>query len=200
MQKLYYIFFFLITIISCTAETKKDYNNEEKCTDDRSLNKSIIQDSIYYITPNVNLGRYEGYATLEEWKKNVREHSDVDCYMQLIIYYSEYPNDQDEMIELAEIMIKTKDKNEPYILDYYDYVKRSKKSNKIQLINRAIKYLKTISSRNDDIFSVQARSSLSELFNEGIWVKRDTIIADYLYNGGLKLDSIIQARQKMYLK
>ncbi|MDR0232144.1 MAG: hypothetical protein LBI82_08510 [Dysgonamonadaceae bacterium] len=196
-----YLFIFLITIpFSCTNGNKKE-TGHTKNHDSVSLLEDVKEEkqdtAVLRISPDLNLGYPKDEATLKMWQQKVLKDADKYFYKQLLFYYSDNPHLQDEMIKYSEAMIKRHKENGIYILDYYDYVKDSKSTQKNKLMIRAINSLKELLKRNDevDITLVEVGVTLSELYREGIYVKRDTVIADYLYAGGRNLDSIIQVRK-----
>ncbi|GHV17522.1 hypothetical protein FACS1894169_12840 [Bacteroidia bacterium] len=61
-------------------------------------------------------------------------------------------------------------------------------------MKKAIKYLQPLLKSENRYVNFQARSFLSETYKNGIYVKKDSIIARYLKDGGCNLDSIIHRR------
>jgi len=198
-----YLFMFLFAIgFSCTREGKKEKSYPKKEESIYLLEgvKEEGQDTLSGILEKPKLSISFSYrnpkdkATLKEWQQLVVEKGSEYFYDHLSNYYSENPHLQDEMIKYSEIMITKYKKSDGYITDFYDYVKDSKSAQKGKLMIRAIKYLKeSLKNGEDPLGNVGDR--LSELYREGIYVKKDTVIADYLYSGGRNLDSIIQVRK-----
>ncbi|GAE86543.1 hypothetical protein JCM10512_5062 [Bacteroides reticulotermitis JCM 10512] len=54
--------------------------------------------------------------------------------------------------------------------------------------------LSKVSKEENGLFSF-ARKYLAKEYREGIYVLKDTVIANYLYNDGCNLDSILKARR-----
>lgn len=140
---------------------------------------------------------------LKKWKKKVLEEADGYSYDKLMmIYFNINDNKKNGIpIKYIEAMIN---KGSPtqrirYKVDYFDYVYRSEIPNKRQLMKKAIKYMKEAAKCETtyDINILNAKINLSKVYREGIYVKRDTVIADYLYDNSDKitdLDSIIKVR------
>lgn len=188
----------LVIIISCKYETKKnnyltEYTNNKSLSNEDSI-EMYKRDSVILISSDLRENP-PSEITLKRWKEKVKKEADDYYYTQLIFYYSENPQLIDEMIEYSEIMINKSKKNAVYIIDYYDYVKNSNSQQKDKLMVKAIEYLEKL-LKTEGYTAFQAKVRLSELYREGIYVKKDTIVANYLKNGGIRLDSIIQARSK----
>ncbi len=195
-----YLLTFLVALtFSCANNAKKVEN--EKCSENVSLLKDASKEKKdssvirYSFTPDINNGNPVDEATLRRWQQKVIEEADAYYYDQLASYYINNPHLQDEMIKYSEIMVRRKNPNDTYILEFYKYVKQSKTPRKEKLMIKVIKRLKDLSERDEVFFSLMARSKLSELYREGIYLPKDTVIAEYLYKGGGNLDSIIQVRK-----
>lgn len=136
--------------------------------------------------------------------KKVINEADPYYYTRIDDYYCNATNFQKKglakkMIKYTEIMIRYHKRNESYKLLYYFYVKEADLPNKKQLMKTAIKYLKEVAKdKTNSIINISnAMVDLSEIYREGTYVKRDTVMANYLYNNSDKatnLDSLIKAR------
>ncbi len=198
-MKIYLVIFIVTVISSCVSKAKKVEN--EKCSENVSLLKDASKEKkdssviSYSFTPDVNNGNPVDEATLRRWQQKVIKEADSHYYYQLASYYADNPHLQDEMIKYSEVMIKKTQQNGTFVLFFYDYVEQSTSPKKGQLMARAIKYLNGLSKEDEDLLTLMARGRLSQLYREGIYLPKDTVIAEYLYKGGGNLDSIIQARK-----
>lgn len=141
--------------------------------------------------------------SIKRWKKKVLEEGDSYSYDQLSMYYFDEKNVIKKGIPLKYIEAMIRKRHEPldipYKVEYFDYVYKSEVRNKAQLMTKAIKLMKGIARYETkyDINILNAKVNLSRVYREGIYVKRDTVIANYLYRNSDKntnLDSIIKAR------
>lgn len=141
--------------------------------------------------------------SIKRWKKKVLEEGDNYSYDQLSMYYFDKKDVVKKGIPLKyiEAMIRKRHKSQNYLYksEYFYYLDNSNIVNKKRLMVKSIKYLKDIISSKDvdEITVTRAKDDLANVYREGIYVKRDTVIANYLYRNSDKntnLDSIIKAR------
>ena len=133
-------------------------------------------------------------ADLKEWKKWVREKASIYHYNLLENYFANHPDPHDEMLEYTPIIIDEHGIGGAPSLAYYSYVEESNSPDKDKLMVKAIGYLEELAKEEDDITTVQARGFLARVYRDGVYVPRDTVIADYFGSGGRNVDSIKQAR------
>ncbi|MEA4919278.1 hypothetical protein [Proteiniphilum sp.] len=205
MKRIAILLSFFIVFISCANKVKEEEKVEE--TENQQVAVDTVSEEKYQ---QISGGEEPYYPKTEEalkrCQKRVREEGDAISYWGLEVYYGKNPHLENEMIGYTEIMIKKKERNEPYIMNYYEYVKRSKSENKTELMKRAIKYMKDMLKREEklenesDFYYFLTRSVLSDIYREGTYVPRDTVIAEYLDAGGNNLDSIIRVRQVRHVK
>lgn len=178
----------LFVVLSCSNSTKRGKNPSPTSDgpDKMELKRDSAQREIS-VSPDLNFGYPGNNATLEMWKEKVRKEGDPYYYEQLDNYYSEHKDSQNEIIKFTEIMINKHRNNKIYLYDFFIHVKGSNSKNKAKLMQKAIGYLKRITSGND-IMSIQAKYELAQIYREGIYVKKDTIKAEY-YEKLLKKNS-----------
>ncbi len=198
-MKICLVLFVVTVLFSCASKVKKEESNvapplleEVKKEEGQKKEKDA---NLIEAPPEVIWGIPKDEAALKEWQRKVVEEADEFYYDRLASYYANNPHLQDEMIKYSEIMIKKTQRNGTFILFFYDYVEQSTSLKKDRLMARAIKYLNDLSKQNEGILTLMARSRLSQLYREGIYLPKDTVIAEYLYKGGGNLDSIIQTRK-----
>lgn len=173
----------LFIILSCSNRTKE--RGVSLSTSDSSKKMELKKDSIQRrisVSPDLNFGYPGNNATLEMWKEKVRKEGDPYYYEQLIEYYYEHRDLQDEMVRLTEIMIKHHKNAGGYASLYYSFIKDCNLKNKKLLMKKAITYLKEIDrskSNCDPLTRLGVRADLAEIYREGIYVKKDTIKAKY---------------------
>ena len=206
MKRIAILLSFFVVFIACTNKVKVEEKGKQQV---QVAVDSVLEKEEEEAEGHISGGEEPYYPETEEalkrCQRRVREEGDMICYDGLVIYYIKNPHLEDEMIGYSEIMIKKKKRNEPYIMEYYEYIKKSKIENKNELMNRAIKYMKEMLKRKEelgegDFYYILTRSVLSDIYREGIYVPRDTVIAEYLDVGGNNLDSIIRARQVRHVK
>ncbi|MEA4917663.1 hypothetical protein [Proteiniphilum sp.] len=209
MKKISILLSFFIVFISCANKVKEEEKEEEKVeeTGKQQIAVDTVSEEKYQEISGVGEPYYpKTEEALKRCQRRVREEGDAISYDGLVSYYAENPHLEDEMIGYTEIMIKKKERNEPYIMYYYEYVEQSKSENKTELMKRAIKYMKEMLKREEKLenknegFFYLARKVLSNIYREGTYVPRDTVIAEYLDAGGNNLDSIIRVRQVRHVK
>jgi hypothetical protein len=200
LSKVMLSLFFIAIFLSCnrnrgaTALQPVDECNLKTNSIRVSILDSCKKGNTPSISPDLNYAKPKNDSILREWQKKVYDDGDEYYYDQLVYYYDEHSELRDEMIKYTEIMINKVDNNDLYILSYYKYVVESKHSDKVVLMKKIIKYLWSLLKSKNRYVNFQARNFLSEIYKDGIYVEKDSIIAKYLEDGGCNLDSIIRTR------
>ncbi len=194
-EKKHFIFFSYIFLFACNG--KNVHIEEVELSVDHEIRVEMpsvdstlitISDPFYRIS--------QDKEELDNWKMEVRDNGSEYYYNLLVSYYDEQPKLSDELVELIEIMITRHNDKSEYRLDYYCTVSKNEVKNKKVIMKKAINYLEQIIQMEGakSFHSVQARNELSDIYRKGIYVKQDTILANYLESGGCNLDSIKHAR------
>ena len=207
MKRIAILLSFFVVFIACTNKVKVEEKENQQV---QVAVDSVLEKEEEEAEGHISGGEEPYYPETEEalkrCQRRVREEGDAISYWGLTVYYADNPHLEDEMIGYTEIMIKKKERNESYIMYYYEYVEQSKSENKTELMKRAIKYMKEMLKREEKLenknegFFYLARKVLSNIYREGTYVPKDTVIAEYLDAGGNNLDSIIRIRQVRNLK
>ncbi len=190
-MRIYLVIFLIAVLSSCSNKAKEVERNDSIPEEVEEMDLSNLNISC----PDIYWGDPPNEANVKRWKKRIKEAPHSDYYFKLAGYYSDNPHLQDEMIEYVEIMVKHAYHKDMYKADLYEYVKDCKLPKKRQLMAKAIRYLKSVLKSDDPFSVIAARKSLAELYREGIYIPKDTVIAEYLENKGINLDSIIQTRK-----
>ncbi|MEA4918734.1 hypothetical protein [Proteiniphilum sp.] len=207
MKRIAILLSFFVVFISCANKVKVEEKGKQQV---QVAVDSVLEKEEEEAEGHISGGEEPYYPKTEEalkrCQRRVREEGDAISYWGLEVYYEKNPHLENEMIGYTEIMIKKKKRNEPYIMNYYEYIKKSNSGKKNELMNRAIKYMKEMLKREEelegegDFYYILTRYVLSNIYKEGTYVPRDTVIAEYLDAGGNNLDSIIRVRQVRQVK
>ena len=144
----------------------------------------------YFVSDGINIPLASD-DTLKQWQQRVVEQGDADAFSDLTLYYDDdiNLNRKQELIPYILIMAERYDNTDAYLL-YYNYIVESDSVDKN--IIKAVTYLKVAAQSKTPLVSELARSELAALYREGkYFIKKDTIIADYLERGGQNIDSIL---------
>lgn len=202
MMKSYITILFIgLLLLSCKNKYENNDNKlifkQSSIVNSRNTNKigdlDIMNDSLK-LDAEEELVDTLPASILQKWKDEVSKNGNEYFYNQLFLYYGDHPDKEEEMIYYTQIMIDKSKRKESFMLLYYIYVEASRSPSKNKLMTKAINYLNILAKQEDDLESVQARPILANIFREGVYVNRDTIIANYLDKGGRNMDSIFHAR------
>lgn len=201
MKPIFITFILCMCIYSCENKNRKKDKLEAFCIDYDTI--EVVYDTSYLdegVHRTISAGTQVDSVsddTLREWQRKVREEGDYNAYQKLFFYYGDLLIDrQDEMIEYSEYMINKQEDNDEYKYLFYFYVKNCNKLKNKKLREKSIQYLKDIASKEDGIasYGFDGRIALIHLYEGGIYVRRDTVISNYLEKGGRNIDSIFHAR------